>query len=164
MLDWVARLADDLLAAAIASYADTGVDAPPSRLTFGSIPALECPLLAVSVISLEARSPIGTPGTRCAVVPRVRLAVWVARCYPAMHEDGSGPSADEETAAVTTLDTDLSILWDGLLGLWAQGKLFPSFPGLDCEAVSVGVAVPSGPLGGVAAWMIPVTADVLAVR
>jgi hypothetical protein len=165
MGDWPARLLLDLAVAAEDCYDGEGCPPIPSqaRPVFGTLPVLDCPLLVVTFLGVEARAPIGTPANRCAVVPRARLAVWVARCYPTMGDDGSAPNPEAEAAASLTLDADLGCLWDGLTERWAAGELFPTF-NLGCEMVQFGVAQPSGPSGGTAAWSIPLTVDLATIR
>lgn len=164
--DWPARLAADLLASAEMCYEVAGAPPCPSRslVTFGRLPVLECPMLAVVLESIEARSGPGTPSNRCTAIPRARLGVWVARCYPTLRDDGSAPDALEEEAASVLLDADLGCLWDGLTQRWRGGVLFPSFDGLNCEAVTFGTSISAGPLGGTAAWALPVVVDLVGVR
>jgi hypothetical protein len=166
MTDWPARLALDLLNAAEDCYDRPGSPTCPPRrgVIFGTLPALDCPMLAVTLVSVEARAGVGTPSNRCTAVPRARLAVWVARCYPTMDDSGNPPSITAEEQASCLLDADLGVLWDGLIGRWATGDLFPSFPGLACEAVTFGVSAAQGPSGGLASWSLPVTVDLVGIR
>lgn len=166
MTDWPARLASDLLLSAVVCYEADGAPPLPDRrgILFGRLPVIECPMLAVVLEAIEARSGPGTPSNRCTAVPRARLVVWIARCYPVLRDDGAAPPVEEEEVASVTLDADLGCLWDGLTARWAAGALFPSFRGLNCEAVSFGLAIPQGPLGGTASWALPVTVDLVGVR
>jgi hypothetical protein len=164
--DWPSRLASDLLSSSVACYDALGAPPCPQRaaVLFGTTPALDCPTLAVVLTSIEAKSGPGTPSNRCTAVPRARLAVWVSRCYPTLRDDGSPPPQREEEEASKLLDSDLGCLWDGLTGAWSEGTLFPSFPGLGCESVTIGTSVAFGPMGGLAAWALPVIVDLVGVR
>jgi hypothetical protein len=165
---WPARLATDLLDAAEACYAGPRTPpCPPDRyLTFGLLPALNCDALLVTFTGVEPRAAFtgGAVGNRCTAIPRARLAVWIVRCFPTITEDGDAPPPNDVQAATALLDWDLGCLWDGLIGRWSDKALFPNFPGLDCEAVSFGVAQPYGPQGGVAGWQLPVLVDLVGVR
>ena len=161
--DWPAGVAADLLDSAIACYSDSGAPTIPDRqfLTHGNLPALDCPALAVTVTNLQARQ---SPPNRCTVEPRLRLFVWVVRCYPTLDDNGNPPPSADETAAAKLLQHDLGTLWDGLTERWAKATLFPSFDAIDCERVTFEMAQPMGPLGGTAGWSMPILVDVSGVR
>jgi hypothetical protein len=156
--EWIAHLAQDLLDTAIHAY--DASDAPPlpahQAVLFGHQPALDCELLAVCATHVEARPP---PMQRCTVVARVRMSVWIARCYPVMQDDGTPPTRAAEMEASMLLATDLGTIWNHLVGTWADGRIFQRFEGINCEAVTWGLTSAVGPSGGLAAYQIPLIVD-----
>lgn len=154
-----AALLSDLKAAVGSAYAIAGAsqDEPAVRLQTGLRATWDC--ADCCWIVLQGILPSARVGNaeRCLLIPDLIVTLDVARCWPTPDDGGAVDPAAEEKAALQ-IARDAEILWYGLGALRQSGELFPSFQGLDCDAVPLGQMIPVGPLGALAgfSWRIDV--------
>ncbi len=136
-------------------YAVEGVPLPDRQFVSPGLPAWDCELLAV-----QAERTFGHAGNLATEVLEPQLpaaghalrgvtcAVWLIRCVPTIHDDGSNvtvPSVTEEEAAAAVILRDAQLLLNVLVAAQRAGDL-PSCSGVAFEQwTNVG---PQGGLGG----------------
>ena len=149
-MTWLGSATDLLDTAAAAT-----LTSPPARVFIapGGIFARDCRLLAVYADRVTA-APLGVsdlPGQGCALVPVLGLnLVFVADCVPAPSDNGKPPPAAAVQAWTEDFLSDCEAIWEAVADAVLAGLLG------DCDSVSVDEATITGPLGGVAEFVIPI--------
>lgn len=159
-VDYLARLADDLLDAAEAALvqATTGYAPPTHAYVAHRLPPADlcCDdgMLVVYLDHLDHQSfgAFGAepPPQNCATTPQATFHIVVRRCYPA-----HGATDDRDTAAQKLLG-DLWAILTEVYDRRKSGALFPDTNTL-CTDVTVGDVQPEDVEGGCGGYIIPVT-------
>jgi hypothetical protein len=148
--DW-GELADDLLAAAVAS----GVQVKRSYVAPGPIFSRDCRSIVIYASSFGVR-PLqrGEFTGTCAVVSQLQLTVvFIADCVPAIKDGGKLPSAQAIHDWSVQFLSDTSRVFAAVLD-WA--------PDGDCSGISIGDGIPGlSPDGMVAELRWPVTISLI---
>lgn len=141
------QIADDLLAAVVALFAEApAIVLPDRRYVHTGIPAWDCEMLVVSATRIHRSNPAGQ-GALFVRAPMLDLDIWLLRCCPVVDETAGKiilPTAAELQAAAEERIADAARLAGGIT------EIIRGIEG--CKTTEVGELVPVGPEGGFAGW------------
>lgn len=149
--------AAELLTTCAAILTAAGLEPPARQYVSPGEPSLDCDTLAVHVERVGERSPAAEGASRAQLsrhvsTNEVLLVVTVARCIPSAE---APPPPAALTGVAVALNADGWALWAGLTNRARAGTLLLR----GCRKPQPGDLVPLAPSGGVAGYLVRVSAD-----